>query len=201
MRYAEGHKEETRKHIVKVASQCFRREGIEKIGVATLMEEAGLTVGGFYSHFKSKEGLIKEAVLCAAEETSYRLLEAADSTPGDGLKALLEAYLNVAHRHNPQSGCVIAALASELINRPDKTRAAVANHTENFVNQIADRLSPEADHDRRVRAARSIWALMVGTMQVARLVSDEELSAQILEDGIANALKLASEASLERSSI
>jgi TetR/AcrR family transcriptional regulator, transcriptional repressor for nem operon len=193
MRYAKGHKDETHKHIVTIASQRFREEGIEKVGVAALMEHAGLTVGGFYSHFKSKEELVREAVGSAADETLCRIFGRTEDGDKISLRRVLELYLSVDHRDGASTGCVVAALASELRNRPAKTRAIIANKTMNFIERIADRLSSRASAVTRLRVASSIWAVMVGTLQLSRIVPDQELSKQLLKDGIANALRLASE--------
>jgi AcrR family transcriptional regulator len=193
MRYAKDHKEETHKHIVKVASQRFRQEGIEKVGVAALMGHANLTVGGFYSHFKSKEELIQEAVGSAADETYCRIFGRPEDAVEVDLALILQRYLSVEHRDTPEAGCVVAALASELKNRPEETRAMIANKTLDFIQRIADCLPQEASDEARTRTARSIWAVMVGTLQLSRLVPDKELSTQLLQDGIANALRHASE--------
>jgi TetR/AcrR family transcriptional repressor of nem operon len=193
MRYAKGHKDETHKHIVKIASQRFREEGIEKIGVAALMEHAGLTVGGFYSHFKSKEELVREAVGSAADETLCRIFGSTEGGEKNSLRRVLELYLSVDHRDHPSTGCVVASLASELKNRPAKTRTIIAKKTTDFIERIADRLSSRASAETRLRVAGSIWAVMVGTLQLSRIVPNRVLSTQLLNDGIANALRLASE--------
>ncbi|NIF30749.1 TetR/AcrR family transcriptional regulator [Enterobacter sp. Cy-643] len=193
MRYAKGHKEETHQHIVKVASQRFREEGIEKVGVAALMEHAGLTVGGFYSHFKSKEDLIQEAVGLAADETFCRIFSEGSDSQAVSLERILARYLSPEHRDHPEAGCVFASLASELKNRPEETRAMVAGKTVGFIRHIADTLPAKAEAEVRMRAAAAIWAVMVGTLQLSRIVTDPALSTQLLQDGIATALRLASE--------
>ncbi|WP_213990701.1 TetR/AcrR family transcriptional regulator [Sodalis sp. dw_96] len=191
MRYARDHKEETHKHIVKVASQRFREEGIEKVGVAALMGRAGLTVGGFYSHFTSKEELIREAVGSAADETFCSIFGGSDDNAKITLGLILHRYLSVEHRDAPGAGCVVASLASELKNRPEDTRAMIAGKTIDFIRRIADCLSQEATAETRMRVAGAIWAVMAGTLQLSRIVPDRELSTQFLKDGIDNALRLA----------
>lgn len=198
MRYAKGHKEETHKHIVKVASQRFREEGIEKVGVAALMEHAGLTVGGFYSHFKSKEELIQEAVGIAADETFCSIFAEGDGSPPVSLEHILSRYLSPGHRDNPDKGCVFASLASELKNRPEDTRSMITRKTLSFIERIADCLPVEAGAEARMRVAGAVWAVMVGTLQLSRIVTDEALSTQLLKDGISNALRLASEIETKR---
>ncbi|MCY9846480.1 TetR/AcrR family transcriptional regulator [Pectobacterium jejuense] len=197
MRYSKDHKEETRKRIVDAASKRFRTEGIEKVGVATLMADAKLTVGGFYSHFKSKEELIKEAVDLAADETFC----AAFGDPKDGedlsIEQILDRYLSPEHRDSPEFGCVIAALASELRNRPEDTRDLMSDKITRIIERISDSLSKEADSAIRMRVAGSIWAAMMGTLQLARIIPDKELSAQLLRDGKANALMLAEKMAIQ----
>ncbi|TCL06241.1 TetR/AcrR family transcriptional regulator [Sodalis ligni] len=191
MRYAKDHKEETHRHIVKVAARRFREEGIEKVGVAALMGQAGLTVGGFYSHFTSKEELIREAVGSAADETFCGIFGGPGGNAKVTLELILRRYLSVAHRDAPGEGCVVASLASELKNRPEDTRAMIAGKTLDFIRRMADCLPQEAAAQTRMRVAGAIWAVMAGTLQLSRIVSDKALSTQLLNDGIANALRLA----------
>ncbi len=191
MRYAKYHKEETHRHIVKVAARRFREEGIEKVGVAALMGHAGLTVGGFYSHFTSKEELIREAVGSAADETFRGIFGGPGGNAKVTLELILRRYLSVAHRDAPGEGCVVASLASELKNRPEDTRAMIAGKTLDFIRRMADCLPQEAAAQTRMRVAGAIWAVMAGTLQLSRIVPDKALSTQLLNDGIANALRLA----------
>ncbi|WP_031361432.1 TetR/AcrR family transcriptional regulator [Caballeronia sordidicola] len=193
MRYAKGHKDDTHSHIVNVASRLFREEGIEKVGVAAVMQRAGLTVGGFYSHFTSKEELVGEAIGSAADETLHRIFGNSNGCSNPSLNSIVERYLSVEHRDNPGTGCVVAALASELKNRPENTRLTVTRKTAEAIQCVANSLSAKAGAKTRLRVAGSIWAVMVGTLQLSRIVPDNELSTQFLKDGVANALKLAAE--------
>lgn len=191
MRYSKDHKEETHRRIVDVASKRFRMDGLEKVGVATLMADAQLTVGGFYSHFKSKEELIKEAVDIAADETFCTAFGEPENKENISLEQILNRYLSVKHRDSPESGCVIAALASELRNRPEETRDMMSVKISRIIDHISDCLSKEADMASRRRVAESIWAVMVGTLQLSRIISDKKSSDQLLQNGINNALMLA----------
>ena len=157
------------------------------------MEHAGLTVGGFYSHFTSKEELIREAVGSAADEAFCSIFGGPDDNGKVTLEVILQRYLSVEHRNAQGVGCVVAALASELKNRPEDTRAMIAGKIMEFIQRIADCLSKEATAETRMRVAGAIWAVMVGTLQLSRIVPDRELSTQLLKDGIANALRLAAE--------
>jgi TetR/AcrR family transcriptional repressor of nem operon len=183
MRYAKGHKDATRKHIVKVASERFRRDGIEAVGVAGLMAGAGLTHGGFYSHFSSKEELV-----CAANADALRRsrAELAEAGARDGLAGIVGAYMKPVHRDRPERGCAFAALASEIARHPKSTRRALTGEFEAHVGLIAGRL-PTGDR----QAAIAILAVMMGALQLARAAADKTLSDQILASGMNAALTLA----------
>ena len=187
MRYAKGHKDATRRHIVKVASERFRRDGIEAVGVAGLMAGAGLTHGGFYSHFSSKEELV-----CAANSDALRRSRAELAVAGarDGLPGIVRAYMKPVHRDRPERGCAFAALAAEIARHPKATRSALTEEFEAHVALIATRL-PTGDR----QAAIAILAVMMGALQLARAVADKTLSDQILESGMSAALTLAERSS------
>jgi AcrR family transcriptional regulator len=188
MRYEKGHKDATRKRIIAVASQRFREEGVGSVGVATLMAEAGLTHGGFYSHFASKEDLVRDAMVDAQDRTLERVTQAARQ--GGGVEAIIRGYLNPAHRDNPGHGCVLACLLPELARHPASTRAALTERLERSVALIADYL-PDADPTIRRDRAFSILGTLAGNLQLARAVSDPALSDRILASGITAALTLA----------
>lgn len=198
MRYSKDHKEETHKKIVESASKRFRTEGIEKVGVAGLMADVQLTVGGFYSHFKSKEELIKEAVCLAADETFCAAFGTPENNEKLTIQLILDRYLSEGHRDSPESGCVIAALASELKNRPTDTRDMMSDKITRIIECISDCLPQETDSATRMRVAGAIWAVMLGTLQLARIIPDTELSAQLLVDGKKTALMLAEKADTQR---
>jgi TetR/AcrR family transcriptional regulator, transcriptional repressor for nem operon len=183
MRYAKGHKEATRKQIARIASGRFRRDGVEAVGVASLMADAGLTHGGFYSHFSSKEELVREAVVGALERKRGQLAQAGAE---GGLEGILRAYLRPAHRDAPARGCAFASLAAEIARHPPSTRAAFTREFEAHVALIADHL-PHGDR----AVALAIFSAMIGALQLARTVSDANLSDRILESATRAALTLA----------
>jgi TetR/AcrR family transcriptional repressor of nem operon len=190
MRYEKGHKDTTRRRIVEVASRRFRKEGVEAVGVAGVMAEAGLTHGGFYSHFASKEELVQEAVTEALDGTLAELARIT-TVKGGGLEAVLRAYLSAPHRDKPERGCVAAALAPELARHPTTTRAAFTERLQRIVGLIADQLPSTVTLAARQQAATAIVALMMGTLQLARAEPDTPVSARLLEGGINAALTLA----------
>ena len=191
MRYAKGHKDTTRKQILEVASRRFRREGVATVGVASLMADAGLTHGGFYSHFPSKEELTREAISTALEQGRTELTRAAEREPG-GLEAIVRSYLDPRHRDRPERGCAAAADAAELARHPVKTRAAVAGQIQATIDLLATYLPGSDPEGNRERAA-VIFGLMMGALQLARLTPDRALSDRILANAADGALRLGRE--------
>jgi TetR/AcrR family transcriptional regulator, transcriptional repressor for nem operon len=188
VRYEKGHKETTRKHIVKVASERFRRDGIEGTGLAGLMADAGLTHGGFYSHFSAKEELVGEAVNYALKKNLAELHETAKF---DGLAGILHNYLHPRHVDTPARGCAFAALTSEIARQSRPTRAAFTQKYGEYIELIMAQLVDSAGATMRRRRALAIFTIMMGTVQFARAVSEKRLSDEILESGIGAAFELA----------
>lgn len=187
MRYDKGHKDASRRRILDVASRRFRRDGISAVGIASLMADAGLTHGGFYSHFGSKEDLVQEALADALEQTGTTLARAADE---GGLAAIIHSYLRASHRDNPEQGCAIACVAAEMARQPVEARAALTRGLETILEAIGRHL-PGPDAETRRNHALAIFSIMVGALQLARMVPDPALSERILQNGAAAALALA----------
>jgi len=183
MRYPKEHKDQTRRRVLEVAAARFRKDGLDGVGVATLMGEAGLTHGGFYSHFPSKEALIEEVFASGMDSTTLRPESAWDAA---GIEGFIERYLRESHREHPEKGCPAAALGSEIHRHSKGARAAFARKLEETVTKISG-LLPEPDEDR----ARAIFSLLVGSMQLARAVPDLAESRRLLDAGKAAALALA----------
>ncbi|WP_045835403.1 TetR/AcrR family transcriptional regulator [Hyphomicrobium sp. 99] len=188
MRFEKGHKEATRRHIVDVASKCFRRDGVSAAGIAGIMGEAGLTNGAFYAHFESKEALVREALANALANQQDGLDE--EQRTGIDLEGAIRRYLNRAHLEDPAGGCPSAALLPEIARQPLPTRQIYEDALQNYVSALAA-LLPDAGTAASVRRATAIFGLMVGTLQFARAVSDAAEAEQILEGGVEAALQLA----------
>jgi len=181
MRYSETHKEETRQKVVKAAAMAVRAKGPDGVGVAEIMAEAGLTHGGFYAHFKSKEALIAAAVEEAFGQSRRRFSRLTeDMSPAEALEAFVDAYVSAEHRANPQRGCPISTLANDLPRQGAMVRAAFDAGVEGLISRIEGWL-PEPDPDARRSLASSLMAEMAGAVALARAVSDEALAAQLLE--------------------
>jgi AcrR family transcriptional regulator len=175
MRYSQDHKAQTYQRIVKEASVRFRRDGIAATGLQPLMKALGLTHGGFYAHFASKQALVETALREATAEMDAVTAEAA-ATPAP-VDALIERYLSQTHRDHPERGCPLPTIAAELGQRGEPseiTDSAVRSR----LKMIAEHLQGE-DTDAR---AAVMLSTLVGALVLSRSVQDPALSAQILED-------------------
>ncbi len=162
---------ENRRRILDVASRLFKDKGFDAVSVAEVMQAAGLTHGGFYGHFTSKDDLVAQTLAQAL---------ASDSV-GDGeFNSFVRSYLAPRHRDNPGNGCPTAGLAAAIRHQ---TPAAKAVMTEGLRTQIAriEQALPEQGAAEKRRAAIGSWAAMVGAVILARAVDDAELSDEVLE--------------------
>ncbi len=189
MRYAAGHNEATRNRIVEVASRLFREEGIAAVGLAKIMAKAGLTVGTFYTHFKSKEALVREALRQTLDARHEGLAPALD---GADLETVVRSYLSPAHRDDAGGGCAVAALVSEVARHPRATRHTFVAHNAPTVDSLAAWLSRQRGMKVAAADAAAFLALLAGTLQLARATPDRAASDAILEAGVRAAIRLAS---------
>lgn len=190
MRYEKGHKEQTRQKIVEAASERFRADGIDAVGVVSLMSDVGLTQGGFYNHFGSKEDLVRDSVASGATSARDWMAARVAGSRAEAHRAMVNGYLSADHRDHPESGCVAAALAAEMGRRPDETRAAFSEGYAEMVELIASTLPASVRGKRRRTLAMSVFASMVGSMSLSRAVAEEGLSDEILTLGRQAALAL-----------
>jgi TetR/AcrR family transcriptional repressor of nem operon len=184
MGHSRAEKTKTHKRIVKIASRRFREKGLAGVGIADLMKEAGLTVGGFYKHFDSRDALVAEAVSSAFGAWKRQVDAAASGGPPVSYAKLIDDYLNEAHRDDPGAGCAFSALAEEIARSDKRTRALASEQIRNDIQLLAD-LLPRKAKDENKAAARSkailTFSALVGAMALARAVSDEALSREILK--------------------
>ena len=176
---------QNRERIVEAAAQLFRERGFEGIGVADLMKEAGLTHGGFYGHFSSKDDLIAEASARALTGSLALLSNVAERASGDPLTAVASAYLAGSHRDDPGTGCLLAALGPDVSRQGPAVRRAVADHVR-FAVELLTKLVPGKSRTARRQKAIGTYATLVGAMVMARAVDDRALSQEILEAGRAS---------------
>lgn len=185
VRYGKDQKQETRRRIVEVAGRRFKRDGIDGSGVATLMADAGLTNGAFYAHFASKDDLVATAVTEQLREQGASFTALASDR--DGLERYIREYFSAQHRDNREDGCPSAALLDEIARCGDATKQAFTDGVLVVVDEIAARLAPDDPRSARARTL-SVYAMMVGTLQLARALSDHRLADELLEQGVQNVL-------------
>jgi len=180
MGYSKVQKARTHKRIVDIASKRFREKGLAGFGIAELMKEAGLTVGGFYKHFDSRDDLVGEAVNSAFGGWKHRVDAAQSGGPPVSYEKLIDDYLNEAHRDNPGTGCAFSALAPEIARSDKRTRSLTSEQVRNDIQLIAALTTAKNKRTARSRAILTFSAL-VGAMALARAVSDKALSREILK--------------------
>jgi TetR/AcrR family transcriptional regulator, transcriptional repressor for nem operon len=189
VRYTKEHKQETRERIIATAGRRLKRDGIEGSGVATLMKDAGLTNGAFYAHFASKDDLVAEAIADQLHALHANIVAQAEPGPA-GLEQIVRWYLSAQHRDNPGDGCPNAALLDEIGRCGDATRQAYTEGVLVVIDGLAARMAPKDPPSARVKAL-SLLGLMAGTLQLSRALTDRQLSDDLLEQGLRNALTLA----------
>jgi TetR/AcrR family transcriptional regulator, transcriptional repressor for nem operon len=177
MRYPEGHKQAVRASIVKSAAKALRRQGLSGVSIPSLMKKAGLTHGGFYSHFKNRDELVASAVAYAADETGESVL----SDEAGDLRATLGAYLSREHVDHPERGCVIAALGSEGRRQPAPVRRAFSHAARGFLRLVEKKLRENSLQGEVSGDALRLASQMVGAVVLARLVDDPSVAERILK--------------------
>jgi TetR/AcrR family transcriptional repressor of nem operon len=187
MRYTKDHKQATRQRILEAAGRRFKQDGIDGAGLAAVMSDADLTNGAFYAHFSSKEDLV--ANVLAEQLRAQRQSIEAEPADRAGLEAFVRSYLSPEHRDQAADGCPSAALLDEIARRPADTREVFTEEVIGVVDNIASRLNPTDVEAGRVDAL-TVFGWMVGTLQLARTLTDRDLSDQLLARGVETAVKL-----------
>jgi TetR/AcrR family transcriptional repressor of nem operon len=173
-------KEQTHRRILAAAARQFREEGLEGAGVQRIMEEAGLTHGGFYTHFDSKADLAAEAVALAMKTSHERWLKGAERLHGPGgTRRMLDTYLNRAHRDNPGAGCPLPSISADVARAAPAVRRAYATELRKIIGSLERHLVDPEDDEAHERAVGAL-ALCVGGLLLARAVDDGALSDDIL---------------------
>jgi len=183
MRYSREHKLETHARIVKRASVRLREKGAHGIGVADLMKDAGLTHGGFYAHFDSREALVIEAFAYAMDRSTERWRKLSEQTPPDKrLAVIVDSYLTTVHRDDPGHGCAVPTLGAEIARESPKTRKVFAAKLEQMVDMLAEQI-PALPRKAARKQAEATLATMMGTLVLARIAGNGEFSDEILAAG------------------
>ena len=178
---APSRKEATHDRIVETAARAIRRSGYSGTGVADIMKEAGLTHGGFYAHFDSREGMLAEAADRAGADGMAKLAQAAASAPpGKALETLLRTYLSKGHVEAAETGCAVAALGSEMPRQSPRVRRAATRRIKEMIDLVA-RQSPDWGQPGAHERTLVTLATALGALIVARAVDDPKLSSAVRE--------------------
>ena len=177
MGHSRADKRQHHEQIVGVAATRFREDGTDRVGVAELMHEAGLTHGGFYRHFETRDELVAEAVERALHDGGQAMAAVAAS-PHDPLAAVIDAYLSTTHRDNLGTSCAVTTLAADVARADPRARAAYTSQVGVYIEMLIG-LLPPGHADRRATAITALSTL-VGAVSMARAVDDEALSREIL---------------------
>jgi TetR/AcrR family transcriptional repressor of nem operon len=182
MRYSPEHKARNHEKILSVAARSFREHGGDTSGIGTVMNKVGLTKGGFYRHFESKDDLFVEAVARALDEMGAGTEEAARSAPpGQALRAIIERYLSARHASSPGAGCVISALGPEFARKPLPVRRRI----ETLLDAYRERLLPfipGRTKEEKLAKCRLLFPGMAGVLMMARLTPDPQKREERLRE-------------------
>lgn len=203
MGHSRAEKAETHQRIVTLASKRFREKGLAGISIADLMKEAGLTVGGFYKHFSSRDDLVAEAMRSALGAWKRKLDAAASGGPPVTYESLVDEYLSEAHRDHPGTGCPVSALAADIARTDKRTRALITRDCQQNTELLANSIREAGEGNEGAARSRAIMAYcgLVGAITMARAVSDKQLSGEILKtvaELLKNPLREATSATSER---
>jgi TetR/AcrR family transcriptional repressor of nem operon len=180
MRYRSAHKAEIHQKIVKDGSRRVRAEGITGAAVSAVMRDAGLTHGGFYKHFASKDELLMESLGEAFQEIAERLAHAAEqSPPGTAWKAIVKAYLSPEHCDHGECGCPLAALAPELARADKAMKAPIVGELIKYKTRMLPWMPGRRAADKE-RAFFAIFSSMIGAVEIARILPDQAARARVL---------------------
>jgi TetR/AcrR family transcriptional repressor of nem operon len=178
MRVSREQFQQNRERILEAAGRLFRERGFEQVGVADVMRAAGLTHGGFYGHFKSKEDLIAQVAGQASDKALERWRAMGEAQGPAALEAIADAYLSLEHRDRAENGCVVAALGPEIARQP-LAQSAVTEGLKDIVG-VLQTLTPGASEAERRRRALATYAGWIGAMVLARITDDEAFSREVL---------------------
>jgi TetR/AcrR family transcriptional repressor of nem operon len=179
MGHSQLEKQHTHQRIVEIAAKRLREGGLEGVGVADLMKEAGLTVGGFYKHFASRDELVAEAMGVAFTSWEKKLAAEGVDAAKLSLQDMVSSYLSTGHRDNPGEGCAFTGLTGDLARSDPKTRDIATRQIKHNIERMTGRM-PNADSPPARQKAILIMCAMAGAVGFSRIVDDEALSEEIL---------------------
>lgn len=180
MRYSLEHKARNHENILTAAARSFREHGADSSGIGAVMKKVGLTKGGFYRHFRSKDDLFVEAVARALAEMGKGAVEAAKSAPeGQALQAIIERYMSMPHATSLGTGCVISALGPELARKPLAVRRRIEPLLEAYRERLLPFMPGQTQEEKRMKC-RLLFSSMAGVLMMARFSADPQMREQVL---------------------
>jgi TetR/AcrR family transcriptional regulator, transcriptional repressor for nem operon len=182
MRVSREKARESREQVISTAARLLRERGFDGIGVADIMKAAGMTHGGFYRHFESKDELVVKASERAIEDTKALIVEELSKGPQDPLRLLVERYVSAVHRDDPGTGCILPALAADAARRDDSAlRQVFTANIQEYLDQLGVLLAarPAATG---VRSPAAVLAEMVGAVVLSRVIADQGLADSLMAD-------------------
>jgi len=182
MRYQAGHKAKIHQKIVEDASERIRAEGLSGAAVSVVMGDTGLTHGGFYKHFRSKDDLLVESLSEAFREFTDTLLQAAEQSPsGEAWKAIVRTYLRPELCERPERGCPLAALAPELARADKRMKPQIVAQLVNYKSRMVPFMPGRRIVDKE-RAFFAIFSTMIGAIEIARMLPDPDMREKVLRN-------------------
>jgi TetR/AcrR family transcriptional repressor of nem operon len=182
VRYSAEHKAKNHENILSIAARSFREHGGDSSGIGTVMKKVGLTKGGFYRHFESKDDLFAESVARAFNEMGKHMLQVAESAPkGQALRAMIEFYLSPQHANSPGSGCVVAALGPEFARKPLSVRKRIESSLELYRERLLP-FVPGKTREERLARFGLLFPAMAGVLTMARVTSSPEMREGMLSE-------------------
>jgi TetR/AcrR family transcriptional repressor of nem operon len=180
MRYSENHKQETREKVLKLAAQALREKGPDRLGVAEVMAAAGLTHGGFYAHFASKDDFLAATLKEVFDHSAARMIKVAGDLPAKAaLSAYVDFYVSTGHRDHAGRGCPIAALNSDLPRQSQKFRAEFDAGVKRLIAKLSEWIGAMG-LDEPDKQAAALLSAMMGALALSRAVADPQLSDDLL---------------------
>lgn len=183
MRYPANHKQQIRDHIIEMAARQFRAMGGEGVGVVEVMNAAGMTQGGFYKHFSSKDQLFAASICAALKQVSAQLRSIAGDLPrGEALRKVIGTYLSPEHVNHPDVGCALAALGNEIARMPEPMKKIVAEALDSYAAELSF-LMPGKTVAQQKAAFNVLFSSMAGCIVAARAQTSKKRQLQILSTG------------------
>lgn len=172
---------ESKERILNVASRLFKKNGFTATGIDQIMEEAGLTAGAFYAHFKSKTDLLEQSIEHSFKFSRHLLLKDTEHLQGEEkIRTIMSRYISAAHRDLPEKGCMIPALASEIYRGSNKSSELIGKYVNKWAELMIEHITGDVTYEEKKEIALNLISQAVGAILLSRMVNNSKLSDEIL---------------------